>query len=168
MKQTPFLVAALLSATLTTGHAYAQVNTSATVSIGSALTNAAAVSTINVHAIKDFKSRFTNVANEQWYRMDRGFLAYCTKDDFKMRIYYDQRGHWLASLKYCDESQLPHFIRDIVKRTYYDLAITFVNVIEVPDHTVYLVHLEDKKTFKIVRINDEGEMDLLNDYIKWN
>ena len=179
MKKTPILAAALLSAALISGHLSAQqsksrvnlsatqsVNTSATASSGATLANAAAVSTISVRAIKDFRSRFTKVADEQWSQIDRGFCAYCTKDGIKTRVYYDLRGHWQASLKYCDESQLPHFIRDVVKRTYYDFAITFVNIIEVPDHKVYLVHLEDKKTLKIVRVNEEGEMDVMNEFEK--
>ena len=179
MKKTPILAAALLSAVIISGQLSAQgsksrvnlattqsVNTSATASSDATPANSAAVSTISARAIKDFKSRFTKVDNEQWARIDRGFCAYCTKDGIKTRVYYDLRGHWQASLKYCDEFQLPHFIRDIVKRTYYDLAITFVNIIEVPDHTVYLVHLEDKKTLKIVRVNEEGEMDVMNEFEK--
>jgi len=179
MKKTPILAAALLSAALISGQLSAQesksrvnlaatqsVNTSATASSGATLANAAAVSTISVRAIKDFRSRFTKIADEQWSHIDRGFCAYCTKDGIKARVYYDLRGHWQGSLKYCDESQLPHFIRDVVKRTYYDFAITFVNIVEVPEHTAYLVHLEDKKTLKIVRVNEEGEMDIMDEFVK--
>jgi hypothetical protein len=165
MKNKTFLAATLLLAALTTGRAFAQENNTQAL-LPTTLTNAAAVSTINVHAIKDFKTRFSTISNEQWSRMDKGYCVYFTKDGFKVRAYYDKRGSWRASLKYCDESQLPHFIRDIVKRTYYDLAITFVNIVEVPDHTVYLVHLEDKNTLKVVRVTDEGEMDTLQDNIK--
>jgi hypothetical protein len=43
-----------------------------------------------------------------------------------------------------------------------------VNIIEVPDHTAYLVHLEDKNSLKIVRVNQDGEMDVLTDLTKVN
>ena len=181
MKNAPFLLAALLSAALISGHLYAQdtitqrdlagtqpvhVYASAPASSGTSLAHEAAVSTISVRAIKDFKERFTKVADERWFLMDKGFSAYFTQDGIKVRAYYDARGYWQASLKDCDEFQIPHFIRDVVKRTYYDLAITFVNIIEVPDHKAYVVHLEDKKTLKIVRVNEEGEMDVMNDLTK--
>jgi hypothetical protein len=183
MKKTTFRVAAFLSAALISGHLYAQdtkaqadlagnqpahTNASATASPGTSLAHEAAASTISVRAIKDFKGRFTKAADERWSLLDKGFCAYFTQDGIKVRAYYDTKGHWQASLRYCNEFQIPHFIRDIVKRTYYDLAITFVNIVEVPEHTVYLVHLEDKNTLKIVRVNEDGEMDVLNDYIKSN
>jgi hypothetical protein len=179
MKKTPILAVALLSAAFISGHLSAQesksrvnlaatqsASSSATASSGAAIANEAAVSTISVRAIKDFKGRFTKVADERWFLMDKGFCAYFTQDGLKVRTYYDARGHWKASLKYCNEFQIPHFIRDVVKRTYYDLAITFVNIVEVPEHTVYLVHLEDKTSLKIVRVNEEGEMDVLNEFTK--
>lgn len=181
MKKTTFLAAASLSAALISGHLHAQditvredlvanqpLNVSATASSDASLAHKAAVSTISVRAIKDFKSRFTKVEEEQWFRENKGFCVYFTNDGFKVRAFYDKRGNWEASLKYCLESSLPHSVRDVVKRTYYDLAITFVNIIEVPNHIAYVVHLEDKSTLKIVRVNEEGEMDVLNDLIKLN
>ena len=181
MKQATFLAVALFSAALISGRLHAQDNTTQTdlainqsrntpaiASLGAAHPNDVAVSSLSTRAIKDFKSRFTKVADESWGRSDKGFCVSFTNDGFKVRAYYDRKGHWLASLKYCDESQLPHFIRDIVKRTYYDLAITHVNIIQVPEHIAYLVHLEDQKTFRIVRVNEDGEMDTLNEYVKAN
>jgi hypothetical protein len=180
MKQATFLAAALFSATLISGRLHAQDNTtppdlainqprSTSANASSAAhPNDVAVSALSVRAIKDFKSRFTKVTDESWGRSDKGFCVSFTNDGFKVRAYYDRKGNWLASLKYCDESQLPHFIRDIVKRTYYDLAITHVNIIQVPEHIAYLVHLEDQKTFRIVRVNEEGEMNTVNEYIKAN
>jgi hypothetical protein len=183
MKKTFFPVAVLLSATLISGQGYAQDNKgqadlaaakssgttpTAITAAGTSLAHAAAANTISRRAIKDFKSRFTTVADEEWSRMDKGFCAYFIKDGFKVRAYYNARGDWQASLKYCSESQLPHFIRDVVKREYYDLAITSVTIVEVPDHLVYLMNLEDSSTLKVVRVNEDGEMDLLKDFIKSN
>lgn len=181
MKKQTILAAAILSAALITGRLHAQ-DASARNDVSSArptipgyglpYTNApapediAAASTISTRAIKDFRTRYTKIADEQWSRFEKGFAAYFTKDGFKVRAYYDRRGNWLASLKYCNESQLPHFIRDIVKREYYDFTITQVLEISVPEHTAWLLNVEDKDTFKVVRINDEGDMDLLHDYVK--
>lgn len=183
MKKQTFLAAAVLSAALITGQLYAQdgparndVSIARPAKPAIALTAAdsktpdkvGAASTISSRAIKDFKTRFTKVADEQWSRIDKGFAAFFTSDGFKVRAYYDPKGRWLASLKYCDETQLPHFIRDIVKRTYYDFSITNVIEIQVPEHSVWMINVEDKDTFKVVRINDEGEMDELHDYVKAN
>jgi hypothetical protein len=126
----------------------------------------AAVSTINLHAIKDFKARFGNVKDERWYSIEKGFVAYFSLDGYRERIYYDRKGRWLASLTYGDEHKLPANIRDLVRRAYYDQSITFVQVIELPGHIVYLVHAEDKAILKILRVSEEGEMDLMNEFTK--
>jgi|HubBroStandDraft_1064217.scaffolds.fasta_scaffold74582_3 hypothetical protein len=179
MKKATFLAAAFLSAALFSSNVYAQdskkqpdlaVNQTpnATALFGREIPHAPAVSTLSVRAIKDFKSRFRKVQDETWGLTDNGFIVCFTNAGFKIHAYYDRKGNWLASLKYADETQLPFFISDVVKRTYCDLAITHVNIIEVPDRTVYLVHLEDEKTFKIVRVSEEGEMDVLHEYTKAN
>ncbi len=182
MKKQTILVAAILSAALITGRLHAQddqartdvsLNRPAKAAIGLPATGSAtpennigAASTISTRAIKDFRSRYTKIADEQWSRIDKGFAASFTKDGFKVRAYYDRKGNWLASLKYCTEFQLPHYIRDLVKREYYDFAITQVLEVSVPDHTAWLLNVEDKDTFKVVRINDEGDMDVVHDYKK--
>jgi hypothetical protein len=182
MKKTTILAAACLSATLISGRLYAQDtktqadlaithprNESSSAPSGPTLRHEVAVSSLSVRAIKDFQSRFTKVENESWGRTDKaGFFVSFTNEGYKVRAYYNRRGNWLASLKDCDESQLPFFIRDVVKRKYYDFAITFVNIVQVPEHIAYVVHLEDKKTLKLVRVSEDGEMDILNEYDKAN
>jgi hypothetical protein len=126
----------------------------------------AAVSTINLHAIKDFKTRFGNVKDERWYAIDKGFLANFSLDGCREHVYYDRKGRWLASLIYADEHKLPPFIRDIVRRTYYDMPITFVQVIEVPDHVVYMVQVQDKTNLKILRVSEDGEIEVKNELTK--
>jgi hypothetical protein len=177
MKKTTFLAVALMSAVLISDDLFAQgskpltdlvITQPSNASSDGTFAHPAAVSTISLRAIRDFRTRFAKVEDEKWARIEKGFCAFCKKDGFEMRIYYNVRGGWQGNIKYCDETQLPHFIRDVVKRTYYDLAITSVNIIDVPDHTVYLVHLEDKTTLKIVRVTEEGEMDVMEDYVKSN
>jgi hypothetical protein len=181
MKLSMLLTAAGLSAAMTSGQVFAQdiknqadlagTTVAKTQAAPAGLSYAApagtaAVSTINLHAIKDFKARFGNVKDERWYAIEKGFLAYFSVDGCRERIYYDRKGHWLASLIYGDEHKLPANIRDLVRRAYYDQPITFVEVIEVPDHIVYLVHVEDKVTLKILRVSEEGEMDVMDEFTK--
>jgi hypothetical protein len=183
MKKTIHLFAVgCMSAAMISGHVWAQdtknqaglasaptanAHAVAAPSNGS-FTNTAGVSTISLHAIKDFKGRFTNAKDEQWYSMKTGFLAYFTQDGFRERACYDKKGRWQYSLKYWNESKLPPDIRAVVKRTYYDFAITLVEIVEIPGHMVYLVHLDDEKNHKIVRVSEEGEMDVLEEFSKAN
>ena len=171
------LLAAAL-AVMTSGRVFAQdtkvqtdlagtkpVKTQATLSDASPA-NTAAVSTISLRAIKDFKGRFANVKDERWYTIDKGFLAYFSLDGYRERVYYDRAGHWQASLIYADEHRLPPFIRDIVRRAYYDMPITFVQVIEVPGHVAYMVQVQDKTNLKVLRVSEEGEIEIKQELVK--
>ena len=181
MKKTAILVCGLLSGALICGQLPAQdsmagsniaaneparsISPSAAASGASPL-HGAVLSKTTVRAIKDFKSRFTKAEGEQWSQSNQGSSVYFTSNGFRTRAYYDPRGNWQGSLTYCDESQLPHFIRDVIKRTYYDLAITTVIIAAVPNHVAYIADLEDPKTLKVVRVNEEGEMEVLQDLTK--
>ena len=180
MKLTMLLAAAGLSAVVISGQVFAQdtkiqadlAGTPVKMKAGTAglsdgsSAGVAAASTINLHAIKDFKVRFGNVQDERSYVIDKGFLAYFSLDGCRERAYYDRKGHWEASLTYGDEHKLPASIRDLVRRAYYDLPITCVTVIEVPGHVVYQVLVEDKANMKILRVTEEGEMDVTSELRK--
>jgi hypothetical protein len=123
-------------------------------------------STVSLRATKDFKGRFTNAKGEQWFPIETGFTASFTVDGFRQRAFYDKKGRWQSSMKDLSEKQLPHDVRDVVKRTYYDFAITLVRIIEIPGHMVYLVYMEDENSIKIVRVSEEYEMDVLEEFTK--
>jgi len=181
MKLSMFLTAAALATAISSGHIFAQdtKNQAEPVDRRTARmqkapgdlsdapsASAAAVSTINLKAIRDFKTRFANVKDEQWFTMDNGFISYFWSSGCRVRAYYDRKGHWLASLIYGDEHKLPPTIRDVVRRAYYDLPITFVEVVEAPQGTAYLVHVQDNAILKVLRVSEEGEIEVLGDYTK--
>lgn len=181
MNKKMFFAAATLVAALSTGHLYAQIgqasgdymitrptndNGSAGASVTPSPAKDAAASTISLRAIKDFRYRFANVSEEHWSRINKGYCVFFKKEGFSTRAYYDSRGFWTGSLKYCDETQLPHVIRDVVKRTYYDLSITGVIIASVPEHTAYIVNLEDKDNLKVVRVTDDTDMEVLHEFTK--
>lgn len=182
MKKSIFLLTAgWVSAAILTGHVLAQdikhpadlasaqgSNKPAPVAVGSnsSRENTAAASTVNLHALKDFKGRFASVKDEKWFSLKEGFIAYFTQDGFRNRAYYSKRGTWLYSLQFCDEKKLPRDVRAMVKSTYYDFTITVVEIVEIPNHLVYLIHLEDATNIKIVRVSAEGDMDVYQEFKK--
>lgn len=181
MKRSFLLLAAgCVSAAMLSGHVFAQ-DTKNPVDVASSQANnkpapaafsnsssanAAGAAMISERAIKDFKGRFANAKDEKWFSQKGGFIVYFTQDGFRDRVYYNKKGRWQYSLKYCDENKLPRDIRAAVKSTYYDLAITVVEIVETPGHLVYLVHMEDATNLKIIRVFPEGEMDVYQEFKK--
>jgi len=129
-------------------------------------TSAADVNAVNVKAIKDFKSRFDKAANEKWFSISSGYMSYFNMDGFGARAFYDKKGHWLSSLTLSTEEKLPTDVRRLVRSTYLDYTITLAEKVEIPGNYVYIIHLEDKTTIKIIRVSPEYEMDELQEFQK--
>ena len=123
---------------------------------------------ISAKAVRDFRNSFKNVSNEKWSPSKDGFTAMFALNGIRSIIYYDKKGHWLGSLKAYDEGKMNPALRDIVKRKYYDFHITSINEVETIDtknQPTYIVHLEDAKTIKLIRVSD-GEMDVYEEFNK--
>jgi hypothetical protein len=121
---------------------------------------------LNAKAIKHFKKQFKEVSNASWSSFKGGFLAYFKQDGVTTRVYYNRNGAWQFNLKQYSEDLMPRALRAAVKSTYFDFSIICVDEIESSTDRVYIVHLEDKTTLKKLRIDTEGNMDIIEDFEK--
>ena len=120
---------------------------------------------VNIRAMRDFKKYYPNVDGEKWYSFKDGFAARFNENGILHMITYNRAGGLLYSIVYYGEKKLPENVRALVKSTYYDYSITIVEEISFQQQTVYLVHLQDQSTWKILRIFN-GEVDVIEDYNK--
>jgi hypothetical protein len=122
---------------------------------------------VNVRAIRDFLNRFDKVDNAMWYSTpDGGFEAYFEQNGYGDRILYDKKGRWKFSLINYGEDKLPRSIRTAVKSTYFDLDITLVEEVQTIANIDYIVYLEDKSNIRIVRVNKDGDIEVLQELDK--
>jgi hypothetical protein len=122
---------------------------------------------INARAIKDFQGRYKKVYNAMWFSDPKGgFTSYFIQDGYGDRVIYDKKGHWQYSLIIYDENKLPQDIKAAVKMTYFDLAITLVEEVQTTEGVEYIIYLEDKSNIKVIKVNNEGEMKVLQDLTK--
>ena len=115
-------------------------------------------STLSTKAVKDFGKTFKGAGNATWVETNDGFMAKFAKEDVETKVFYDRRGRWIANIRSYQENKLPKEIRHIVKSRYYDYSIFLVQEVTAGDKTAYLVKIEDKDSFKTIRVVD-GEMD---------
>jgi len=121
---------------------------------------------INAKAVKDFESRFTSANNAKWFSDKNGLVSYFIQDGYGNRVFYDKKGRWQYSLIFFGQDKLPRDVRAAVRSTYYDLDITLVEEVQTPDARVFIVHLEDKSNIKILKVNDQGEMEIMQELTK--
>ena len=122
------------------------------------VTQGATTISISTKAVKDFTKNYKNTGNAGWFVIKDGYLAEFKKDGIKTNVYYNRKGTWIGNVRSYMEDKMPRNIRHLVKSSYYDYKINYVQEITVDRNIVYLVKIEDDKFFKTIRIQD-GEMD---------
>jgi len=121
---------------------------------------------INTKAVRDFKKNYPNADGEQWYSFKDGFAVKFKEDGLQHMSTYSRVGNWLYTIIYYEEKKLPENVRAMVKSIYYDYSITMVEEINLhDDQTIYLVHMQDENTWKILKIADR-EMSIVEDFNK--
>jgi len=122
---------------------------------------------VNAKAVKDFNTRFAaSGSNATWYTDQNGLVSYFVKDGYGDRAYYDKKGRWQHTLLFYGEDKLPKDIRKLVRSTFFDLSISLVEEVQTNNGNGYVIHLEDKSNIKIIKVNSEGEMSVMQELIK--
>jgi len=121
---------------------------------------------INVRAMRDFVSRYGDVADAIWHTTRDGYVAVFFRDSVQHRVIYSHRGDLNFIMKYYEESRMARNVRAQVKSTYYDYKIFIIQEIESPNHpTIYIVNLQGDTDWKKVRLC-QGEMEVMEEYTK--
>ena len=120
---------------------------------------------INQKALKHFSRSIKNAKGEKWFEKRDGYVVYYMKDGYQSHAVYNIKGNWLYTIGVYSEENLPFSVRDLVKRNYYDFNIFQVLEIKIENKIIYLVRVEDKTSWKTIRVQD-GEMQVIEQYRK--
>jgi hypothetical protein len=121
---------------------------------------------INPKAVRNFLLDYTNVTDAKWSKLESGFtVVRFTTDGVHTRILYNRTGLCENVIRDYHEDKLPREIRHIVKRTYYDFSIYFISEVTIKDITAYIIQIEDKTSWKILKVVD-GEMEIIRELTK--
>ena len=123
------------------------------------------VPAVNAKPIKHLTKSFGKAENVRWYKAEDGTMAFFTLDGIKTRTDYDKKGNWLHTIRTYGERDLPNNIRAQVKTVYYDFAISCINEINNGTKLIYMILIEDDKSFKNLIIQDGG-MQIAAEFLK--
>ena len=124
------------------------------------------LNSVNKKAAVDFKERFGSPAGIRWFSDKNGFTSYFKVDGFTDKVCYDKKGNWQYSTIFYGESKLPKEVRAEVKSVYYDMSIILVEEVQTVNGKGYVVNLEDKTTIRVIKMNDQGEMETIQEIAK--
>lgn len=114
---------------------------------------------------KKFQKAFPGITPQSWAKIDNGYEVVFKNGNVQNRIFLSRKGNINFRISYYSEAELPADIRMRVKSVYYDYNIFSVQEINRDKVKVYLVSLEDKSTWKIIRIDENG-MEVYKEYVK--
>lgn len=113
---------------------------------------------VNIKAVRNFAKTFKTINNNKWVACeDGGFVSSFDVNGINTAVGYDRKGNHVYTIRSYGEDKMSFDIRDMVKRQYYDASIALVKEVETDNGLVIYVHMQDKDSWKIVRIAD-GEM----------
>ena len=118
--------------------------------------------------LKLLTRRYKNVPGKSWFKIKGGFNATLASEGIKYTIFCDNNGKWTGSVKGYKEDKLPSEIKKTVKHKYKDYSIIYVEEVETAESygaPVYLIHLEDKNSFKVISFF-EGQMKVKQEFEK--
>jgi hypothetical protein len=162
------LIATGMSIVALTGCAYSQQagNSLATANVKTLKPKGRYLNDVNMKAMRDFVSRYGDVADVKWHNSNGSYIAVFFRDSIQYRVMYNSHGGLNYVMKYYEEKQMDRNIRAIVKSTYYDYKIYIVQEIEIPDQpSVYILNLQGETDWKKVKLC-RGEMEVMEEFRK--
>jgi hypothetical protein len=114
---------------------------------------------------KKFNRGYPGITGELWAKSNNGYVVEFGNGKMQKRVFLTENGNTRYQISYYSEAELPADIRMDVKSVYYDYSIFCVQEINLAQKKIYLVFLEDKSTWKIIRI-DENNMEVYKEYAK--
>jgi hypothetical protein len=103
--------------------------------------------------------------NKSSYSKD-GYILHSIIDGRQSTSAYNKRGNWLYTIQQYNTDNLDKKIIDKVQSVYGDYGVTSIQKVDQPGmETVYVLHLENENSIKVVRLTNDG-MELVQDFTK--
>jgi predicted small secreted protein len=95
-----------------------------------------------------------------------GYVVRSVIDGRQAMSAYNKKGKWVYTIQQYSLDNLDKNIVDRVRSVYYDFGVTSIQKVEQPGmDAVYVVHLENTKSIKLVRLTND-DMEVVHDFTK--
>ncbi|WP_133054061.1 hypothetical protein [Niastella yeongjuensis] len=114
---------------------------------------------------KKFSKNFPGITGEVWATLRNGYEVVFKNGKVQNRVFLTRKGNIKYQISYYTEAELPADVRKRVKSEFFDYNIFCVQEINYNQAKIYLVTLEDKTTWKVLRL-DDNEMEVYKEFVK--
>jgi hypothetical protein len=121
---------------------------------------------INEKLIQSFKENFPNAQEVSWQELPEAYVVNFVEDGVRNNIIYQKDGTFLRASRYYQEKNLPYYLLINIKKKYTDKKIFSVTEISTISHIEYYIKLEDAKVLMTIRVDSDGNLDMVEKYRK--
>jgi hypothetical protein len=116
---------------------------------------------INEKIVRNFKEIYPNAVQVSWMEYPETYAVYFVEDGIKVNIIFDKDGGFVSSVRYYKEDYLPYYLLAEIKRKYPSKKVYSVSELTSPGTITYFIKLEDPKTWTTIKMDSEGNMNLV-------
>ena len=107
---------------------------------------------VNAHAARDFIRRFPAITTEKWLRTATGYSAKFSDNDVLSNVYYDRAGHYINTIRYYEEKNIPAGLKNLLRSEFSDYTIVAATELIKEKEKSFYFHIKNRKRIKTVRI----------------
>lgn len=118
---------------------------------------------VNIHAVRDFKSRFASITNDKWLKLDNGYLAKFSSNGISNQVYYDNNGIFILRTRYFTERTMPAELKQLIQHQFAGYSIVIVTEATDENRGFYRINIKNATTVKTLQVVN-AEVTILEDW----
>ena len=122
--------------------------------------------TISEKMLQAFQQTFPDAKQVKWVEEPNGYQVSFRQNDILTKVEYDKDAHFVSSLRYYSEKNLPVTIMCQLQKKYAGKTVWGVTELSTETSTEYYVKLVDDQNWYTVRSDGDGNMQLVEKYKK--
>ena len=121
---------------------------------------------VNEQVIRLFKENFPDAVQVLWVEFPNTYVVSFVEDGIRSRITYGKDGSFIGSYRYYNERTLPYYLLSNLKKKYPHKTIFGITEIASDSDIAYFVKMEDSKVWITLRMDTDGNLNVVEKYEK--
>ena len=115
---------------------------------------------------KSFDLKFPEANDVVWRKLNKDYLTKFIQIDLKHQALFRKNGSLKYDIIYMGESHLPKTIAGKIADNYDAYTVTNAARINRAEQIFWIVNLEGARSYKVIRIDENGELEEVKHYLK--
>ena len=121
---------------------------------------------INDKIVRNFKETYPDAMQVSWVEYPETYAVYFQEGGIKVNIIFTKDGSFVSSVRYYKEDFLPYYLLAEIRKKYPLKKVYSVSELTSPGTISYFVKLEDAKTWMTIKLDSEGNINLVEKFNK--